>query len=117
MAQQNQNFIHYKGNDKVLNFTVSDVATVEGCTARWTMSATQGSTPLITKYSPPHDPAKISLSGKVISVTIDSDDTDDASPISAGTYYHECELVDTDGNISTVAEGAVDLRDVTLRIT
>jgi hypothetical protein len=116
MAQQNQNFIHYKGNDKVLNFTVSDVSTVEGCVARWTMSATQGSTPLITKASNA-SPATISLSGKVISVTIDSEDTDDLSSIDAGTYYHECELVDTDGNISTVAEGAVDLRDVTLRIT
>ncbi len=116
MAQLAQNFIMFKGNDKVLNFTVSDVSTVEGCTARWTMSATAGSTPLITK-STEADPATITLSGKVISVTIASADTDDLSSIDAGKYHHECELVDTDGNISTVAVGEVDLRNVTLRIT
>lgn len=106
----------FKGNDKELNFVVSDVATVEGCTARWTMSDVAGGTAEITKNSE-SSPAGITLSGKIIKVLLDSADTDDLSNIPAAKYYHECELVDTDGNISTVAVGEVDLRNVTLRIT
>lgn len=116
MAQLNQNFIHFKGNDKEINFLVQDVATVEGCTARWTMSDVPGGIAEITK-STETSPAGITLEGKTIKVILKSEDTDDVSGIDAGKYYHECELVDTEGNISTVAIGEVDLREVTLRIT
>lgn len=116
MAQLNQNFIHFKGNDKEVNFVVQDVATVEGCKARWTMSEVAGGMAEITK-STEDTPAGITLVGKTIKVILKSEDTDDLSPVAAKKYYHECELEDTAGNISTVAIGEVDLREVTLRIT
>ncbi len=116
MAQLNQNFIHFKGNDKRINFLVQDVSTVEGCDVRWTMSETAGSTPLITKETG-ETPEEIIIEGKTITVILLSADTDELSGLEAKKYYHECELTDTDGNISTVAVGEVDLREVTLKQT
>ncbi len=80
------------------------------------MSETAGSTPLIEKETD-KNPVEIIREGKTITVILLSADTDDVSGRVAKKYYHECELTDGAGNISTVAVGEVDLREVTLRRT
>ncbi len=113
MAQLNQNFVMFKGDDKIIRFTVQDVESVVGLKARWTISSEPGSVSFLEK-STETSPPGITMDGKNIEVHLNSVDTDDHTVFETKKYYHECELVDGDGKISTVAIGEVDMRDVTL---
>lgn len=114
MGRLNQNFITWKGNYREIRFLVEDVATVEDCEAEWGMSVDPDSVKLIKK-STQDSPPGIALDGKHVIVKLYPEDTDDASGIADGSYYHELRLVDAHGNPSTPAIGTVDLRPVILK--
>ena len=109
MAKENQNITTWKGDYRKIEFTVEDVANLTGCSAKWAMSATANSVPLISKSSA--NPAQITISGLVITVILVPTDTDYLSGINAGTYYHELEITDSSSNPSTAAIGTVTLKD------
>jgi len=113
MGKLNQNFTHWKGNYREIDFFIEDVDSLSGCTIEWAMAADANSTELITK-STEDTPATITISGKTATVILESSDTDASSGISAGEYYHELRIVDGDSNPFTPAIGTVTLKDVLL---
>jgi hypothetical protein len=108
-----QDFTTWKGNYRQIIFYISDVSSVTGGTAKWAMSATVTGTTLITKTSDPT--SGITLSGKNVIVVLNPTDTNDASGISAGSYYHELRLEDVAGQPTTPAIGTVTLKDVLIK--
>ncbi len=109
MGKLAQDFTTWKGNYRVISFYISDVSTVTGGTAEWSMSSTTGATgsQLILKTSVAS--TGITLSGKYVNVTLEPYDT---SGLTAGTYYHELRLVDVVGQPTTPAIGTVTLLPV-----
>lgn len=98
MAQINQNFVKFKGDDFQIRFTVEDVGSVEGYDASWKLSSTPG----VTKTTG----SGISISGNQVTVTLEKDDTKN---LAAGEYTHELQLLDSDVG-GVVASGTFDLR-------
>lgn len=112
MGKLLQNFTTWKGNYREIAFFVEDVVSVESANAaEWGMSVSESSPKLIHKTLAA---SQITLSGQIVTVILNPEDTDDDSGIEAGTYYHELRLVDGDGNPSTPAIGTVTLRAVIL---
>jgi len=116
MGKINQNFTTWKGNLRKIRFSIDDVANVETCVFTWSMSATKGSTPIITKVST-SNPAGITMSGKYATVLLLVADTNEASGLAAGAYYHELRMVDTLGEPSTPSTGTMTLEPVTIKAT
>lgn len=108
-----QDFTTWKGNYRQILFYISDVSTVTGGTAKWAMSANVSGATLILKTSETN--SGITLSGKYVTVVLDPEDTDDASGIAAGSYYHELRLEDVAGQPTTPAIGTVTLKDVLIK--
>lgn len=108
-----QDFTTWKGNYRQIIFYISDVSTVTGGTAKWAMSTSVTGTTLITKTTEAN--SGITLSGKNVIVVLDPEDTDDASGINSGTYYHELRLEDVAGQPTTPAIGTVTLKDVLIK--
>jgi len=114
MGKLDQNLTTWKGNYREIRFLIEDVVSVEDCTAaEWAMSETANSAALITKKLT-DNPVSITLSGKFVTVRLFPADTNQASGITAGNYYHELRLVDSAGNPSTPAIGTITLRAVVL---
>lgn len=110
-----QDFTTWKGNYRQIVFYISDVSTVTGGTAQWAMSTSATGTTLIKKTTEPT--SGITLSGKNVTVVLQPADTNDASGIPAGLYYHELRLEDVAGQPTTPAIGTVTLKDVILKGT
>ena len=117
MGATNQNFTTWKGNYRIINFYITDVSTVTGGTAEWAMSLSPTGTTLILKQSDVGNTgvSGITLSGKYVTVTLNPSDTNDASAIAAGNYYHELRLVDVVGQPTTPAIGTVTLLPVIIK--
>lgn len=106
MGKINQNFTTWKGNYREINFTIEDISTAEGCTAKWACAENAESLLKEIEKSSVSTPAGITISGKIVTVILDPSDT---SSMTAGTYYHELRLVDTESNPSTPAIGTMTL--------
>jgi len=113
MAYVNQNFKMYTGDDKQLVFTVDDVDSLAGCTIRWKLSYSPYSSVLIEKVST--DSNEITISGDTFTVYLKPADTEDISYDTK--YFHEAEVEDTDGYITTVATGYMTLYPTLIRST
>lgn len=119
MSTQRTDFTMYQGDSKVLSVTVADEAgdavPLEGLTIRWQAS------PVITGGFEPTATLKKdngALGGidtvtevGVFEVELDPDDTETIS----GLYYHEAELTDGAGNVSTVLTGRMTIKPVLIR--
>lgn len=103
----------WKGDDRVLAFTVEDQSELSGVNAEWTMGTEDLVTKHVIKTTTGYSGAQggITITGNVVYVAIDSADTDETSGISANEYYHELQLEDDDGKVTVAATGTVDLRD------
>ena len=112
MGKLAQDFTTWKGNYRQIVFYIEDVSSVTGGTAEWAMSDSPTGTTLILKTSAN---TGITLSGKYVTVTLSPTDTNDASGISSGNYYHELRLVDIANQPSTPAIGTVTLKDVLIK--
>jgi hypothetical protein len=107
-----QDFTTWKGNYRRIDFLISDATTVTGGTAQWGIATSAAGSPIIVKTS--EAGSGITFSGKTISVVLNPEDTNLASGIVAGTYYHELRYVDASSNASTPAIGTMTLKDVIL---
>lgn len=115
-----QDIIHYAGDTAtitipVLNASGAPVDLSGGATARWWMgknvSATGTDVYLKKGIGTGLTIGRVETDTWELVITINPADTDlIASHIKAGTYYHECEVVDADGNISTVTIGKFTLK-------
>ena len=120
MPAINQNIEHYAGDTAtitigpVVDGSGTDVD-LSGATARWWMgkSVSATGTDIYLKKSVGSGLAidRVTTDQWSIVITLLPADTDfTASAIKAGTYYHECEVVDAGGNISTVTIGKFVLK-------
>lgn len=100
MAQINQNFTKFKGDDFAINFTIEDVGDAEGFDASWKLD----STPQVVKTTAVD--GGITIEGNVVTVTLEKDDT---VGLDDGVYTHELQLLDSDEG-GVVAHGTFDLR-------
>lgn len=109
MGKLNQNFTTWKGNYKQVSFYIEDVTTVEGMVSEWACAATVDALTNAIEKSTVN--GSITLSGKVVTVTLNPTDT---ASMDAGDYYHELRLVDINSHPSTPAIGVMTLKEVIL---
>jgi hypothetical protein len=105
VATKNQNFEMFAGDTKYIVVTVSNV-NLTGASVKWAMKKT------IFNATP--DVHKDTVSGGInitdaaagkFTITLAPTDTTDIS----GSYYHEAEVTDAIGNVSTVLAGTVTI--------
>lgn len=106
MTSINQNVNMYAGDTINVNFGISNsdntAASLSSASPVWIMEQNVSSGSLLRKTSD----SGISISGSTITVSISPSDTIDF----AGTYYHELEVTDTSGNVSTVSTGLLTIK-------
>ena len=109
MTAEDQNFIMYPGDNKIIRVTVDDgvlptaaVVDLSGVTeATWVLARRPGKPALVTKKLSLAEIAIPTPANGIIEVTLVPDDTKSLSP---GNYYHELDVIDT-GIRSTVTSG------------
>mgnify|MGYP000892708861 FL=1 len=113
MASEGQDFKMTAGDTRVLRIAVTDTdgeqVDLAGATARWWMarsSRSTGASVLVQKST--SGGVSIDEQTGIVTVTISPADTEG---LSAGLYYHELEIVDGNGAVSTVTTGKVTMRD------
>lgn len=119
MMTQKTDFTMYQGDSKVLSVTVADedgaAVAVDGMTIRWQASPviTGGfeTTATLMKDNDALGGITTVTEEGVFEVELDPDDTEDLS----GLYYHEAELTDGAGNVSTVLTGRMTIKPVLIR--
>lgn len=105
MALRRQDFEIWAGDDKELIFTIEDVNSLAGASFKWAMSRSVGAEKLVEKSGD-------LVTGKQVTVELAPEDTEE---LRRGKYYHELEITDASGRISTAAIGAVDLFPTLIR--
>lgn len=103
MAYKNQDFEIFAGDNKLLVFTVDDVGDLGDCVVTWEAARSPDSEALISKSS--EDSDEIEISGDTFTVKLVPDDTAELSKYRK--YYHEAQIEDSAGNITTVAIGTM----------
>lgn len=119
MTTQRTDFQMYQGDSKVLSVTVADedgqVVPVDGMTIRWQASlvVTGGFEPTaaLSKDNGAIGGVTTVTEEGVFEVEIEPEDTESLS----GLYYHEAELTDGAGNVSTVLTGRMTIKPVLIR--
>lgn len=114
MPAINQDVTHWVGDTATIRIPVLDkdggAVDLTGASARWWMgknvSAT-GDDVYVKKASGTGLSIEVSTAGSAIVVTLAPVDTEGKK---SGTFYHECEVVDADGNVSTVTTGKFILK-------
>jgi len=110
MTQTNQDVELWAGDTKQLVVTVTDDAgdpkDLTGATVRWILQGRPAdSSPLLDKDNDAKGGVTIvDAAGGVFRVDLSPEDTEELSP---RTYYHEAEVTDASGNISTVLIGSL----------
>lgn len=119
MMTQKTDFTIYQGDSKVLSVTVADedgvAVPVDGMTIRWQASPviTGGfeTTATLSKDNGALGGITTVTEEGVFEVELEPADTEELS----GLYYHEAELTDGAGNVSTVLTGRMTIRTVLIR--
>lgn len=113
MTEVNQNFVLFVGDDKVIRCTVYDglvadgeVKNIAGASIVWGMYVAAGSGTTLTKSTSDGITITDGPNG-VFEVALGHDDTVD---LAAGWYAHEAEVTDSDGSISTVFTGTIEVK-------
>lgn len=103
VAERNQNFEMFAGDTENVVVTVTEGGSpinLSGATIRWVMKRAGSVTPLISKTSPAGITITDTAGGK-FTISLMPADTEDQR----GDYYHEAEVTDASGNVSTVMTG------------
>jgi len=114
MGKVNQNITIWKGNYVELSAVIDDVSDLAGSVITWAMSIDASTAKLITKSTETTVPG-VTIEDNIVTVILNPSDTNDASGIAAGDYYHEIRIVDPGGNPSTPLIGKVELRNVIIK--
>jgi len=104
MTTIGQNFTVWQGDHKRLIFTVVDVDNLSGADIRWVLAKNITGESIITKKSTQGD---ITIEGNTFIVDLSPEDTSGLEPNTR--YYHESEITDSEGYVSTVASGYMRL--------
>lgn len=118
MPATNQDIEHWKGDDAQIRITVLDQddnpVDLTDATARWWMTsrlspASTGAASIYIQKSTADGGIIITENSGTFTLTIElqPEDTENLTP---GKYYHETEVVDSAGEISTVTVGKFILR-------
>ncbi len=99
---ENQSFIMYAGDTKNLEFELLNVD-LNGSTLKWALKKSVYSVENILQKT---ETSGISIEGSTIRVKLDPADTETLK----GTHYHELELTDSIGNVSTLATGLITIK-------
>lgn len=109
MTYSNQDLLLWSGDDKVITVTVYDnddaIVNITSATITWQLSHNVSSAALISKTVG----SGISLSDPSngqFTITLDPADTASLS----GRYYHEAEITDIGGNVSTAMVGHATIK-------
>lgn len=107
MTAENQSFEIYSGDTKNIIIPVTDVygepLSLEGVTATWVLKSSAYVVEVaITKTIG----NGIDIDGSEVTISLNPSDTEGFS----GLYYHELEIVDVAGNVSTVTTGNVIIK-------
>lgn len=97
----------WSGDDFKLVFNVEGVQDVIGTTIKWAVSLSKYSSDKLIEKSTENGDSEIEIDGATVIVKLDSPDTQGMDP---RTYYHELELTDGEGRISTLAVGEMVLK-------
>lgn len=107
MTMTNQNFSMYSGNTKnILVSVTSDggaSVTLDGSSVKWTLKEHDVSEAFLLQKT---NGSGVSFVGGQIKIALSPADTSALE----GTYYHECELTDAIGNVSTIFEGYITIK-------
>ena len=109
MTKRNQDFEMWIGDHKLLIFTVEDIASIEGTTVKWKMAKSVSREPVIEKSSN----SDLDINNNTFTVQLLPEDTINLDTKS--DYYHEAELMDEEGNISTLSIGKVTLHPTLIK--
>jgi len=88
----------YAGDSKEIVVPVAGITSLSGASAKWIM---KNNTSQVLKDTM----SGITLNGTEVHIKLDPIDTSTFS----GTYYHECELMDSLGDVSTIFTGIVSI--------
>ncbi len=121
MPAINQDITHYAGDNATISIgPIKDENGVPvdlgGATARWWMAKAVTSTVpseifLKKEANPDIVVTRLDTDNWIVVIKIYKGDTDTPhSGIKPATYYHECEVVDADSNVSTVCVGKFILK-------
>ena len=105
MVSTNQNFTIYAGdtNNVLVGIEEDDIAaSLTGASAVWILSSDIGSGSLVRITSDDF----LSISGSTVTIAISPSHTSSL----AGKYYHELEVTDSSGNVSTTTTGVVTIK-------
>jgi len=111
MTAENQNFKMWQQDHKKLKFTVEDTDNLFGSTVTWKMAKEVEDDYLIKKRTPNSGDEEVEIDGNVFYVNLMPQDTKNRQ----GLYYHEAEIIDVEGRISTVAVGEMRIMPVLIR--
>lgn len=120
MPATGEDITHWCGDSRTITIPVLDVngaaVALPGATARWWMgknARATGDNVYVQKSTSDGiaitGPATVGGVANVysLSITLDPEDTEDLKP---GSWYHEAEVVDASGNVSTVTIGTFILK-------
>ena len=117
MAKEQQNFVWYSGDDRILRISVTDKYTKDKINLTdfditWTLHLDSTSSAILTKTSEAQGGiSKIEpLSNGIFEVSLDSTDNapENGTPLS-GDYFHKCKLEDALGRVTTILIGNVHI--------
>ena len=108
MPAVDQDFTIYAGNDVALTVTLDgDADSLTGAEIRWWVAPTKWS-PAIIRLSSDDEQIEVDTS---FAITLTAADTD-GKP---GIYYHEAEIIDSQGRVSTILTGSMTIRPTIVR--
>jgi hypothetical protein len=110
MAAQNQTFIIWKGDSRLLRFFVDDVANLTDFEAVWTLAETATGEPFMTKTSSPAAGITINAVSRFVDVALAEADFDYDSTVVAGTYFFELTLISS-GTARVASLGTLTVHD------
>jgi hypothetical protein len=101
-----------RGDTRLIRATFVDeaggVLSLVGCTIRWWMAKTANGPSLLTK-SIGSGVTVVNAAGGRFDVRIAPVDTANVVSIPPGDYYHECEVIDSSGDVATVFAGKLTI--------
>lgn len=107
MTQKNQNFSMFSGDTKDLIVAVTDngqAIDLAGSSIKWAMKRSVRDVQSIIQKET--GGGGIVASSSSFTVRLNSEDTENVVP---GRYYHEAEITDVVGNVSTVMTGTITI--------
>lgn len=107
VTAENQNFKMYTGDTKYIYLSVEDgTLDLNGVTVKWILKNGVKNAPEITIFKTNGQGVTIDLNANMILIKLDPSDSIDL----LGKYYHEAELTDALGNISTIMVGEIEFK-------